>query len=196
MKANLHEVFSTPKAFEQGTASGEGDSMLDRESDQKNVVEKKSKALNEASDELDANLRERSVDEGSDLGINITKNFHVKNLPSDDEIQPSQPKPSKQLDRDELHQNQFIAVNQESNLYGSHNQHSAMEQPLLALESDAGSSSPFDGDLEMKAAELHIPSQETMPSSTSDSAVGASEATGNSPISLNFKDKLGHTEVI
>ncbi|KAI0495664.1 hypothetical protein KFK09_021967 [Dendrobium nobile] len=193
LQANLHEVFSTPKAFEHGTTLEEGDFMLVRESippvsqnyidqfvsDQENVVDKV-KGLNEVSDEAKANLREiKSVSEVSDSGKNLAENFHVEDL-SDGENGELQPK----LD-----------------------QQSVMEQPL-PLGSDPGSSVPFDGNLEMKNAKLHIPepsvidtkspaqqsSQEIAASCTSGSTFDNSEALGDSPKSLNSKDGLGHPE--
>ncbi|KAH0453998.1 hypothetical protein IEQ34_018322 [Dendrobium chrysotoxum] len=239
MQANLQEVFSTPKAFEHGTTSEEGNFMLVRESippvsqdyidqvvsDLENVVDKV-KGLNEVSDEVNANLREiKSVNEASDSGINLAENFHVENL-SDGENGELRPKPSKQFDssmvdscsekQDAPNQFQFpvlmsndegISVNQQSSLNISLDQHSVMEQPL-ALGSDAGSSVPFDENLEMKNAKLHIPepsvidtkhpaqhsSQEIVASCTSGSTVDNSEAPGDSPKSLNSKDELGHLE--
>ncbi|KAL0909455.1 hypothetical protein M5K25_020327 [Dendrobium thyrsiflorum] len=201
MQANSHEVFSTPKAFEHGTTSEEV------------------KGLNEVSDEVHANLREiRSVSEVSDSGINLAENFHVEDS-SDGENGELRPKPSKQFDssmidscsekQDAPNQFQFpvlisndvgISVNQQSSLNIS-------LQPL-ALGSDAGSSVPFDGNLEMKNAKLHIPepsvidtknsaqqsSQEIIASRTSGSTVENSEALGESPKPLNSKDELGHPE--
>lgn len=135
MQANLREVFSTPKAFEQGATSEEGDSILVRES--------MSPVLHNYIDEVRSDPKVEGLNEASD-----------------------------EVD--------------------------------TVLEADAGSSPSFDGNLQMKDANLLIPEpsvvershQETLASSTSESVADNSETTRNPPTSLNSKDKLGHTELI
>ncbi|KAK8921790.1 hypothetical protein KSP39_PZI020489 [Platanthera zijinensis] len=140
------------------------------------------------SDEVHANLKGiKSVDNASNSDMNIVDNFLVEEIMPGSEVWDSELQSSKQLG------SRIVEFCKET----------AMEQPR-ALEPDGGSSSmALDPKLKMKNANLPISepsvdgndrvqksSQETVPSSSSESTANNSKAPGNAPNSLDPKDQI------